>query len=79
MTLDQFRTKWGLMFSSLVICELITRVDSNLNAPLTAAGNELADDLRKLLAEASSASTVGAVEFPRRERTKLVPSGEGER
>jgi hypothetical protein len=50
MTLEQFRTKWGLVFSSLLICELLTRVDHDLNKPLVTISNELADDLRKLLA-----------------------------
>jgi hypothetical protein len=49
MTLEQFRTKWGLVFSSLIICELITRIDHDLNKPLVTISNELADDLRKLL------------------------------
>jgi hypothetical protein len=55
MTIEQFRAKWGQVFSSLLICELITRIDSN--AQLTATANELADDLRKLLAVETRAST----------------------
>jgi len=64
MTLEQFRAKWGLVFSSLLICELITRIDSN--AQLAAIANELADDLRKLLAVEKEPASHGSADFPRR-------------
>lgn len=78
MTLDQFRTKWGGVFASLVISELVNRVDPDLNPPLVMAARQLSDDLQKLLAT-TPAPAAGTVEFHRRERAKLAPGGEGER
>jgi hypothetical protein len=79
MTLEQFRAKWGLVFGSMLICELVTRIDSN--GPLTTAGNELADDLRKLLAAEKTPEKApdftAATSFPRRlERLDSINSGE---
>lgn len=78
MTLDQFRTKWGGVLGSLLICELLNRIDQNINTPMHHACRELADDLQKLLAD-TPAPVAGTVEFHRRERAKLAPGGEGER